>query len=555
MGDLLKINRSAILLILFLVGFLIYAPALKAPFFWDDYTAIPEIQPYQGIEHTESRPLRVFSFYIDSFLWKGNPAGYHFTNILLNALAGCLVFLFLNMILENSIYSFIISLIFILHPIHTETVIWIKNRTEILFLIFFILSFLSYKKNLILSVAMFALCALSKETSVIFPVILTLYIYLFDKEKKYTSVIPFYIIAFIRGAYGLIYAREIVGAGGIGSLFSHINLILNTFGFYLGKLLFPVKLLVDWQPQISFSLIPLLMFLFFIIIMFLPKIDKNIRFFLMLLFISILPYSNVIFIAGRPLGEQRMFLPSLAFAAIFFFLIVSVIKWKILKYAIFSALIIFYAGRTYLRAKEWQDPILLWKQAERFYPSSARIKHNLGGIYYEQGDYQQAKKYYLQALGTSVDEYGYYLSAQNLALISMKEKDFEATEKILKGILKARPKDGSALYNIGLVCIKMDKYDDAIIYLERVKKILPKAIQIYNNLAVSYMRIGKPDKAAKVLKEAITIDPKYSNGMYNLIVIYKKSGRKQEALNETEEALKIFPNNAVFLKLYQELKV
>ncbi|MCK5582331.1 MAG: hypothetical protein KAI33_00995, partial [Elusimicrobiales bacterium] len=221
---MLKINRSVLLLILFLVGFIIYVPALKAPFFWDDYVSIPEIQPYQGIEHTESRPTRVFSFYVDSFLWKGNPAGYHFTSVLLNAIAGCLVFLFMFEILKDKAVSFIISLMFVLHPIHTEAVIWIKNRTEILFLIFFILSFLLRKKHLLISVAMFILCTLSKETSVIFPIILTLYIYLFDKEKKYTCTIPFYIVAFIRGAHGLIYTQEIVGAGSVANLSTHISL-------------------------------------------------------------------------------------------------------------------------------------------------------------------------------------------------------------------------------------------------------------------------------------------------------------------------------------------
>ena len=459
------------------------------------------------------------------------------------------------MILKNGLYSFIIALLFILHPIHTESVIWIKNRTEILFLIFFILSFLSYKKNLIFSVVMFALCTLSKETSVIFPIILTLYIYLFDKEKKYTCVIPFYIIAFIRGVHGLIYADQIVGVGTITNFSKHISLILNTYGFYLEKLLYPVKLLVDWQPRVNFSFISLLMVLSLIGLMFLPKIDKKIRFFLAFLFISILPYSNIIFIAGRPLGEQRMFLPSLAFAAIVALSIDFAAKKKVVKYSIFSLLIIFYAGKTYLRAKEWQSPVLLWEQAEEFYPSSARIKHNLGSIYYERGDYRQAKKYYLQALGTMVDTGGYYLSSHNLALIYMKENDFKQAEKILKAILKDKPGEVSVLYNLGLVCLKMNKYNDAVFHLEKVKKLLPKAIQIYNNLAVSHMRSGKPDKAAEVLKEAITIEPNYLNGRYNLIVIYQKSGRKQEALNETEKALKNFPNHPVFLKLYQELKV
>lgn len=546
----LFIDKMTISVILFLVSFAVYLPALKAPFFWDDYISIPEIQVYKGIEHTESRPLRVFSFFVDSFLWKGNPSGYHFTNLLLNSIASVLVFLFMEKFFKNKIFSFLVSVLFLLHPVHTETVIWIKNRTEILFLIFFILSFLLYKKIFILSLLSFVLCTLSKETSVVFPVFLILFIYFFEKEKKYAGTIPFFIISLARGIHGLIYAEKIVGEGTL-PFFTNICAVLNTYRFYLGKLIFPLKLLVDREPNYNFSLLSLVVFLFFVYIIFRFEIAQKLRFFLIFLFVSILPYSNVIFIAGRPLGEQRMFLASLAFSAVVFLLVTS-IKVKFLKYGFLLFLIVFYSGRTYLRAKEWQEPVLLWKQAEKFYPDSARIKHNLGSIYYEKGDYRAAKKYYLQAVGRS--DYDSYISLHNLALIYMKDGEFEEAEKIFKRTLEMKPKNVSTLYNLGLLYMETKKYKDAVQYLDEAKKLNPQAIQIYNNLAVSYQESGNAAKAIEVLKEALNIEPKYLNGRYNLIVICKKSGRIEEALKETENALKIFPENPVFLKLYQEFK-
>ncbi|MDD2806606.1 MAG: tetratricopeptide repeat protein [Elusimicrobiales bacterium] len=555
MEQLLKIDRGLLLAALFLAGFIVYIPALKAPFFWDDYVSVPELQPYQGALRTESRPLRLFSFTMDSLLWRGNPAGYHFTNILLSALAGVLAFLFLEEFFKNRAYSFMASLLFILHPAHTEAVIWIKNRTEMLFLIFFILAFLTRKKNLALSVAMFILCTLAKETSVIFPLILTLHIYLFEKTKKYSITAPFYLIALIRGGYALLHAEEVLGIGSAGGFFTQTSLVFNTYGFYLGKLLFPARLLVDWQPSTAFSPAALLVFLGLGGALFLPKLDKNMRFFLALLFVSILPYSNIVFIAGRPLGEQRLFLPSLAFASALTLLAVSVVKSRPLRYSLLSLVIILYAGKTALRAREWRDPVLLWEQAEKLYPGSPRIKYNLGGIFYQKGDYARARDYYMRALGHAENTEGYYLLAQNLALVSMRENDLSEAERLLKGLLAVRPDDHMALYNLGLVSMKMGKYEAAAVYLEKVKKQLPNAIQIYNNLAVSYMEVGRPEAAVAVLKDAIAIDPGYENGVYNLIVIYKKSGMKAEALEEAGKAVRLFPYNPAFLKLYQELKV
>lgn len=548
-------NKSLFMLILFIVSFLIYVPALKAPFFWDDYISIPEIQPYRGIEHTESRPLRMFSFYYDKILWGKNPAGYHFTNVFLNSVVVVLVFMFLNIITENNISSFIISMLFAFHPLHTETVIWIKNRTEILFLLFFMLSFIFYhKKKIWLSVISFVFCALSKETSVIFPVFLTVYIYMYLKDRNYKITVPFYIIAVARGIYSLLYAEKIVGQGDTGGFFNHINLVLNTFGFYLSKLLLPYKLLVDWQISVNFSLIYFLLFAGLISVLFIKNLDKNIKFFIGLTFISILPYSNIIFIAGRPIGEQRMYLAVLGFAGLVYYAVEKFVTNRKVFNSVLSLLILLYGTRTYTRALEWQNPVLLWQQAEKNFPNSARIKYNLGSIYYDKGDYENAKKYFYEALKNSDDEESQVLTLNSLALIHMKENDLVNASKILERLINVKT-NPAVMYNLGLVYIKMKEYKKAADILEKTRKLIPQAKEVYNNLAVCYMNLNMPDKAAEVLKDIIRIYPDYRNGIYNLIVIYKKSGRKQEALKETEMALKIFGNDPVFIKLYQELKV
>ncbi|HOI41771.1 MAG TPA: tetratricopeptide repeat protein [Elusimicrobiales bacterium] len=555
MEGALKIDRGWLLAAVFLAGFLAYTPALKAPFFWDDYVSIPEIQQYRGIEHTESRPLRALSFYLDSFLWKGNAAGYHFTNILLAALCGALAFLFLEELLKDRAQAFFASLLFTLHPVHTEAVVWIKNRTELLFFAFFILAFLARKKSLLLSVVLFSLCALSKETSVIFPVVLTFYIYFFEKNKDHRSTMPFYLIAVVRGAYSLMHAEAIVGPGSVGGLAAHASLFLNTYGFYLEKLFYPARLLVDWPASAAFSPAALLAFLALAGSMFLARLGRPARFLLFLLFVSILPYSNIVFIAGRPLGEQRMFLPSLAFTALLTLLLFNAVKAKVLRYSLLSGAVAAGGARTFLRAAEWRDPVLLWEQAEKINPDSPRIKHNLGGIHYERGDYAKARKYYLRGIGRSTDPEGFRLLSQNLALVSLRENDLPEAERILKGVLEARPGDPAVLYNLGVVCIRAGKYAEAAAYLEKASILLPENLQVYNNLAVAYMEGGRPEAAVEALKKAIAAEPGYSRGVYNLILVYKRSGRGKEALAETEKALKLFPGDPAFIKLYQELKV
>ena len=102
---------------------------------------VPGTEQYEGMKQDPTyRPIRNFSLYIDSFLWKLNAGGYHFTNILLNALAYVLVYYFIGFFFKDKLFSFLIAVLFVLHPVHVETVIWIKNRAELIAFIFFILS-------------------------------------------------------------------------------------------------------------------------------------------------------------------------------------------------------------------------------------------------------------------------------------------------------------------------------------------------------------------------------------------------------------------------------
>lgn len=144
-------NKKALLLIFFAVV-LIYLPFVNSPLFWDDeqfiYSnryvrqfALKEIFSQSttsgaGDSSSYYRPLTSLSFAIDHQVWGLNPVGYHLTNLLLHAGAGMILFLVLKQLKIKQKPTLLIALLFVIHPIQTETVSYANSRGDSLFTLF-----------------------------------------------------------------------------------------------------------------------------------------------------------------------------------------------------------------------------------------------------------------------------------------------------------------------------------------------------------------------------------------------------------------------------------
>jgi hypothetical protein len=82
------------------------------------------------------RPLALASMALDYSLWRGDPRGFHLTNLLLHL--GC-VLVFWRLLLRLAIpahAAFALALLFGVHPVGAEAITWINGRSEPLCLLF-----------------------------------------------------------------------------------------------------------------------------------------------------------------------------------------------------------------------------------------------------------------------------------------------------------------------------------------------------------------------------------------------------------------------------------
>lgn len=168
--ELVKTNRSLLQAgIVFLVAVILYSNTANHDYAWDDaivlttnsrvqkgLSDIPELFENIKSEKTENRygyrPFALLSFATDVELFGMDPAASHKVNILFYGLLCALIFVFLNSFfpLTNAPWAvFAVTLLFVVHPLHTEVVSNIKSRDEILALMFGLGALLSLRKALL----------------------------------------------------------------------------------------------------------------------------------------------------------------------------------------------------------------------------------------------------------------------------------------------------------------------------------------------------------------------------------------------------------------------
>jgi tetratricopeptide (TPR) repeat protein len=193
-------TRSVILCLLLVTATLVlYNPVIGHPFvnFDDDRYIVnnPHVQAglswhtiawaFSSTEQANWHPLTWLSHALDCQLFHLNPAGHHYTNVLLHAVNAVFLFLLLQWTTGSTWRSMMVAALFALHPINVESVAWISERKNVLSMLFFLLALWSYgwyagKPGVgrYLTVGLLFACGLMAKPMVItFPFVLLLWDY------------------------------------------------------------------------------------------------------------------------------------------------------------------------------------------------------------------------------------------------------------------------------------------------------------------------------------------------------------------------------------------
>jgi len=212
------------------------------------------------------RPIAELSLALDCLLWRGNPFGYHLTNLLAHLAATLLLFLLTKRLLceysrkDASLVALIASALFAASPLHGEAVVWIMGRIDVIFTAFYLASFLLFIKalqdnsraSLWASVAACAGSLFTKEAGLSLPVVLTWYCLVTKPTgdswraaalRAVRKVLPFWIAAGLYLAVRSLVIGTLVGGyvGSGGEYFSRSVLERCFSPGWLPEIFFPFK--------------------------------------------------------------------------------------------------------------------------------------------------------------------------------------------------------------------------------------------------------------------------------------------------------------------------
>ena len=560
------------LIILILVALGVYANTLANGFIWDDedliledryikdikyagYLFTPEYWKQNFVAHEgRYRPLRALTFIVDWNLWKKNPIGYHLTNMILNLVAVLSVYFLAQNLFADGIKSFFSALIFAVHPVHTESVCWIKNRTDILMTIFFVLGVawfigsvrrwqsnetpsadtLSTRNNGLMVGIMFILALLGKEAAITMPVVLMAYLLLAERENFGSSVKKLWLYFALSALYFvflIVFLRT-------SQIKSPIDIKGNILALaqYLRLLILPYDLNAERGLVTGVDLVGPVFFAAVIYLVVKKKLYRE-AFALGWIFITLLPVLDVRFITSRPIAEQRLYLPSVGLCL----LAGSTLSRKIWSRILLIGIIMTFTGITFARNFDWKDSVRFWEKTVEQSPDSARAWHNLGVGYERSNDWAKAVAMYEKSILLNKTMALPYISIGNIAYNSGNPS---VAEQFFNQALGVSPDSVEAKKGLARVMMAKGDLTKAMEIYRQILSVEPANTEVLNAYGVVLWQSGKKEQAREVFDKVSQLEPENTASLYNLARMYQEENEIADSVRIYEKILQIEPTNA-----------
>jgi len=541
------------------------------------------------------RPMVRASFALEYQFTAGlntNPYISHFINILLYILAVLLLYKVLRRLFENynPWFPFLVTLIFMVHPTHTEVVASLKNRDIILNFIFSFIAiwqFLRWAdtdkiKHLIFGIISFVFALLSKETALAQLAVFPLILYFFSdiRLKKlgvFTLLSIGVVILFFLSRKLLLpdtsrYLRLLENPLVANDSFMlQLSTGFYILGHYLKFLFIPFPLLyyygfnmipvVGWSnPWVITSFITYTALFVFAIVKFR---EKNILSFTILyFFINISMYANIVAPVPGIVGDRFVFFATISLSIFIVWLFFTVFriplinsdsnKIRIIWVIILTLLIIIPSGYyVHKRNAQWRthytlytaDMPKLWNsvKANDLYANelikevNKELAKPVNPYKFIVGIIDKAEKHFKQAI--NIDS-THYSSWNNLGIIYSKLHGNQAKlryESYLKNNNLEKAKEEKILSE--------EYFNTAINYFHKAIYYNPNYGSAYFNLANTFELQDRYDSSIVYFRKTEEVDGGEIYSMSRLANAYYLNDQIDEAVKQNQKIILAYPNS------------
>eukprot|EP00439_Symbiodinium_sp_Y106_P071569 s2593_g12.t2 len=522
--------------------------------------------------HKSFRPLTVLTFRWNHAVHEFGGSGFHIVNIVLNVACAVLLAVFGQRIGVSLDWAVLLGALFLAHPVHTESVLYIVGRADLLCLLLVLLAALIYAPcikeragfgilapALSISASVLLVAAgLCKETGFCFFGLLAGWEILRGMTSTSQSQVfrALRLLAIL--AMGTVSCGVRVwytGGTAIDNMDPHSNPVavhsdrwvrVRTYallhGIYAKLLVCPTFLSYDYSfdavPLVFDAadlrlLLPVTAYLGFAILLVLslgvlrpkggrPPAEGPIIG-LAILVLSFVPMSNVLFPVGTMIGERLLYIPSAGLLTT-----LVCLAHRSSSPRLFASLLLLAGGlavwRCALRVPEWKDSDTITTADGLTQLHSARVQFNLANVYLKAKRYDDALATYQRSITIDPTDH-----------------------------------DALPLYHAGQILFFKGQHQEAARYLEKAVNgfFSPLTIQeeeIWHDYALSLWFTQKPQASIAHFQKALTINPSFTKALNNMAcaaglgavtgVLPKEY--YQHAINALDQAVRIDPSSVLY---------
>jgi hypothetical protein len=593
--------------VLAVLGVLLYANTFGHQYALDDIAAIEqnlfvrkgiagipdlmrtEFWHFSNISLGYYRPLSLITFALEQEFFGTAPGISHAINAVLYGLTGAVIAILLQKWLPGqTIIAFLIGLVFIAHPLHTEIVANIKGRDEILSFLFISLMLLSYWRYLetaewgwiVGSCTSLYLAFLSKESSVVSLALIPAMQYWFARRNVWQSLIslwPFLIVAAL-----FFYQKQKM----IGTLSGNPPVDWANYPYAIEKtqksttfkfLMYYIRLLILPHPLVydySYNIIPsggkgdMLTWAGFVSLLVLVWltwkgfIKRTLwGFGLFWFFVTMMPGLGFIWARGGIFAERFLYAAVMGFAFVFVWAVQKLLvrqpttdepadaspRSALARYTPLLALMAVVAGlysfKTVDRNRDWENNFVLFNSALPAAENSCQVQRHVANEWIQKGLKDRAVLDSVSAKLPKLKQPDSLRRAQVTLDTAQKWANIHGRWALdhLQESTRIYPNFGEAYFSMAYVFQKIiPNVDSAKYYYKQTIRAANAYAPAYNNLGVIYQTEGftnndrrKLELASYYYNRSMVVNPAYVDGLNNRNNLMKATGINVQALPDS----------------------
>jgi tetratricopeptide (TPR) repeat protein len=487
-------------------------------------------------------PLTWLSLMLDRELYGTDPGGYHWTSVVLHLAGGLVLFLALSRMTGRPWRSGVVAGLFLLHPLHVESVAWVAERKDVLSGLFWMLGLWGYARyaekpsagRYLWVVLFFVLGLMSKPMAVTLPFVLLLLDYwplgrmergavkrlLYEKAPLFFLSALSSVITFVAQSKG-----EAVASLQHLPFTDRLGNAVVSYALYLVKTVRPVDLAffyphpMQWplgQIFLSGSLLALISLLAWLRKRSTPPLAMGWLWFIG----TLVPVIGLVQVGSQAMADRYSYIPliGLFIAAVWGSgdAIGRLRFGKVYSFVAGGLLLAALLPVGYLQAGHWRDSAALFKHALEVTEGNYLAHSNYGVVLMDQGRYGEAAGHFLESIRIRPD---FAAAHDNMGKIMVLLGRNDEAEAFYREAMRINPRDAGPKRRFAELLQQTGKTEAAIAYYREALLRKPDDPVAHNNLAVALLSVGKADEAIGHLRRALELKADYGDARNNLAVL------------------------------------